>query len=221
MRNMKKDGILLLLLFSLSFLTGCSKSDWGLLVDLAIDWAAQHEYVNTDANGNLIRDDKGNVSVNKVKIGADALLGSGDDQTDAVLGAGMAVRGILEADNLEQNGFKDNDISKINKAIDMRPNDYSYRNSRGVLNLQKGDITAANKDFAEANKIAAAQSKNAQLKAVDDRIAALNEKSPSISNSKELMRAKMNAWRDRYDLTKDPIDNIKAADFEDELLYRK
>ncbi len=137
-------GVLLLALP----LAACEKSDTDVVVDFIQSWMKDKG----------ILDDKGNPTI-KAGLVATGFGTTGDDRVDAAVQAGSMLDGIKKADKLvdeagdamtKQPRDPDAALKKMNAAIDMRPNDWSYLNRRGMVYMEKGNKKAADADFAAA-----------------------------------------------------------------------
>jgi hypothetical protein len=70
-----------------------------------------------------------------------ALAGStGDPEADAALDAGHAIRDIKKADDHMQNAVENEDVHEAGKAIELRPNDWTYRLRTATLMLQVSHV---------------------------------------------------------------------------------
>jgi Flp pilus assembly protein TadD len=126
----RKEFVLLAVLALMLLLTGCEAADRQLIIDLALSWAAE----------------------NAVDIGRYTLFGrSGDAEVDAVMGARDVINNVTAADQLMEEGREENDLDKMEQAIEKRPGDYTYRVSYGTALLQAGDTAAAETQFTAAN----------------------------------------------------------------------
>jgi hypothetical protein len=65
---------------------------------------------------------------------------TGDDEADAALDAYDVVSDINEADKLMEEGRLYRDPAKMDQAIALRPDDWTYRSSRAALALDAGDM---------------------------------------------------------------------------------
>lgn len=150
---LRKLAIVLGLLLCISALSGCTKQDWKDLFDIGKSWAVEHE----------VLDDNG--SPNYWNIATRSFGGStGDPQADAVIDAGITVKNFQKAEDLSKEGFQARDVSKVSKAISMRPGEYRYYNQRGALNFFTSKYKDSEKDFDEADKLALKYGKDAQIR---------------------------------------------------------
>ena len=126
--------------------TGCTVSDKQLLVVLVEEWARSKNMNPTNEDGSLNPIGAGNALLS----GAKNALGwsSGDDEIDAVLNAKRVLDNLAKADKLVNEGRKEGDASKIDEAIKLRPDDWSYRSARVALALQAGDLATAKRQLA-------------------------------------------------------------------------
>lgn len=80
------------------------------------------------------------------------LTGTRDPESEAVIGASMVIMNLHEADKLMEEGRRDEDPTKMDQAIQRRPEDWTYRVSRAALALQQDDLDtyAQQSEAAEA-----------------------------------------------------------------------
>lgn len=126
-----KRRILVVLLTGLLLLTvGCDAEMRAFVVDLALAWMAE----------------------NAVDTAKYAVWGrSGNDEVDAVMEAKGVVDEIQEADQLMEEGREENDLGKMQQAVDKRPGDYTYRVSYGAALLKEGYSQDATSQFDAAD----------------------------------------------------------------------
>ena len=60
-----------------------------------------------------------------------------------MLDTGVTAKDIIQADSLADQGFEEGDPGKIQQAIKIRENDWSYDEKLSVIYLAQGDQTAA------------------------------------------------------------------------------
>lgn len=75
---------------------------------------------------------------------------SGIPEVDAVLEAKSQLDKIDQADKLVAEGRKEGDITKVEKAMAMRPGDWRYGYQAGALVLEQGDVDKAKEYFDNA-----------------------------------------------------------------------
>ncbi|MHB0858195.1 MAG: hypothetical protein ACYC5M_11575 [Anaerolineae bacterium] len=130
---MKKLSVTLAMVALMLFVTGCEGEARQFAIDLALSWAAE----------------------NAVSVGAYTLFGrSGNTEVDAVLGARDVINNISAADRLMEEGRQENDLSKMEQAIERRPGDYTYRVPYGAALLRDGRTSDAQAQFEAANATA-------------------------------------------------------------------
>jgi hypothetical protein len=192
--------MLVLLLISAVFMTGCDRQDLMDILDIGRGWAQTHGLL----------DDEGKPEY--FNIGMRAMGGStGDDAADAVIDGGMVVNNFAKAEALRDEGFKKKDISKVDKAINLRPNEFRYHNDRASLLLDAGKAKEAEQEFANAREIAGRYGTASQIRNVDSRLAVLN------ANTEATFRYRMEAYRERYNYSKEPLDLAQANRMDDAL----
>lgn len=126
---MRKLIVALAMVTLMLLVTGCDAEGRQFIIDLALSWAAE----------------------NAASIGAYTLWGSsGNAEVDAVMDARDVINNINEADRLMEEGRQENDLSKMEEAIEKRPGDYTYRVSYGAALLKAGRTNDAEGQFTAA-----------------------------------------------------------------------
>lgn len=185
------------------FLTGCSDEDLAILADFARSWGESHGVVDSQGRPDYLN------------IGLRALGGStGDDQADAVIDAGLAVDNFEKAEKLEQEGYGQWDIEKVETAIEMRPGEFRYRNDRAALLIYHGRFEEADQELARANELVQGYGKAAQLRSLDHQIHTLDWRSIDDEKQKAFTTRRVAAMRQRYELTGDPADLQRLQKYE-------
>jgi len=136
--------ILPILLFSLG-LTGCGTDFEGLVLGILEEWADEHD-INPSTPGGAWN------------LATRTASGStGDEEADAALSITQTISDIYEGDKLLEEGEKlrsegktEEAAEKIDAAIEKRPDDLTYRISRGTLAIQVGDTETAMSQHGEA-----------------------------------------------------------------------
>lgn len=111
---------------------GCSE-DMALAQDFIAQWAADHV-----------------VEIAAAGVGVPIA----DPYTQAALDAGKPIKDMVEAEEIMAEGRVNEDPVKMDKAIKIRPKDWTFRLSRANLALQTGDMAT----FHTENAIAAHES---------------------------------------------------------------
>lgn len=169
MKMIRRDKLLLLLMIALSFcLTACDDADADLAIDLAIEWAFENgmatciedsadpatcEIKLTDGfyryvGGDMIGDAVGQMPVigGLGEMAGEAIQGKNNPMTQEardLVDTAMTTKDIVQADALAEEGFDQDDPGKIQEAMKMRPNDWSYDEKLSVIYLSFGDQQAA------------------------------------------------------------------------------
>jgi hypothetical protein len=171
MKMMRRNKILLLLLIALFLsLTACDDADAELAIDLAIEWAFEKGLVvcanpsddpatcviettpafNSYVGGEVVEGFVSEISSSfPILDGLDELAGEAvksndlDEGARDVLDTGVTAKDIIEADSLAEEGFEEEDPEKIQQAIKIRENDWSYDEKLGVIYLAQGNQDAA------------------------------------------------------------------------------
>lgn len=103
---------------------GCEEGDIAVAKDFVTQWALDHP-----------------VQIAKAKVGLD----TGDNLVDAAVGGYEAIEGIKKADELMDEGRDKSDPAKMDEALKLRPNDWTYQLSRADLALRMGDMVTVQK----------------------------------------------------------------------------
>jgi hypothetical protein len=114
----RRAGLACLVLAMSVAMAGCEEGDEAFVRDFLIDWAANNP-------GSTLG----------------GLIGVGDgNEVTAALGALETIDKVNKADALMDEGRDKGDPGKMDEAIKLRPSDWTYRTSRAVLALDKGDL---------------------------------------------------------------------------------
>ena len=120
-------------------------------------WIALQPYDSADCN----------VGVNptelaRIRASQDPVLGFGlgvvgarnvDSEAATALGAAKVASDLARADTLADEGLKEGNTDKIDQAIAMRPNDWSFRDRRAAFHLSQGNEDEAGRSFREAEDL--------------------------------------------------------------------
>ncbi len=121
-------GVLLLIAV---LVAGCEEGDEAFVRDFMADWA----FNNLGST-----------------IGGTFGIGDGNEVTAAV-GALATIDKVNQADALMNEGRTSGDMSKMDKAIESRPTDWTYRTSRAVLALDRGSLGRYDADVKAAQEL--------------------------------------------------------------------
>ncbi len=208
-----------LLCVILIFSTGCTRQDWLDLVDIGRAWAQANNIL--DENGSPTGSTLTRVVSSRIGIGEP--ISTGNETNDALIDAGLVIKDFNKAEKLSEESFNEHDISKIDEAIKIRPQDYSYRNQRGAL-LFFDDDPSAQAEFDKADELAQSMGRNAYIRSLQSRRVALNnefehfkflhdERIISEKRYKDLSQRYKTKFReiteDLYQLTNKPEYNIE------------
>jgi hypothetical protein len=127
-RHTRLAGILLAATF---VVVGCEEGDEAFVRDFMADWA----FNNPGST-----------------VGGIFGVGEGNEVT-AALGALSTIDSVNKADALMDEGRRDGDITKMDKAIEARPRDWTYRTSRAVLALDRGSLGIYDADVKAAQDL--------------------------------------------------------------------
>jgi hypothetical protein len=145
----KPTGRLLLtvlLLLSAVSLSACSDADWDLLAALAEDWAAD----------NGVWDGENLNMGNLARLGVEEQIDEIFNGPPSALDAGSVTDDIRKADELARQGSTQRGalgLENIDKAIAMRPNDWSYWEQKGAMLLAEGRPQEAQAAFSQSNAL--------------------------------------------------------------------
>ncbi len=179
-----RRAILILAVFIIAmvpFLSACDSPD-GDLIYWAKLWAIVHDITDEDGNPNF-----GAVA----RFTAVELFGiggsTGDEEGDAAIDNARMLKNLRDAEDAADEGWdnlykganvKQDVLPHYDKAIGLRDTDWSYRNGRGIANLEDIDnvnsAQAAKADFDKATELAKKSGKPAEyLRMLRDREQAL------------------------------------------------
>jgi hypothetical protein len=150
-----------LIILLVPFINACDSGGAPQLVYWARLWAVAHGI--TDENGN-----PNYGAIARFAAGEAFGLGStGDQEADAAIDCARVLDKIRRAEDAADIGWESLNsgqniradvLSHFDRAIDLRPEDWSYRNGRGIANLEDLDnadgAAVAGADFDTANAIA-------------------------------------------------------------------
>ena len=219
---MRRAAILvlsLLIIVLVPFLSACDSSEAQDLIYWAKLWAIVHDITDADGNPNY-------GAVTRFAVGEAFGIGStGDEEGDAAIDATKVLNNIRQAEESADQGWealnkgkniKQSVLPPFNKAIDLRPDDWSYRNGRGIANLEDlenpDNAKAARDDFNKANELAKKSGKPAEyLRMLKNREQAL-ARLVAIKNdehafpTKEVYQEQSSTYNELYKLTNDKTD---------------
>jgi hypothetical protein len=183
-------GLATIILFGV---VACEAADQALIQSLAEEWAkSKHIHPGTP---------EGIINITGRAFG----VSTGDEQADAAIDAYAVIEKIRAADKLLSDGVNNNDPKKIDQAIDMRPGDFVYRNTRAAMNAGANNWNAAEQDYAKADDLAKAKGGSAQELNLRSRLNLLRPKvqSRNAGTPTQLMNIYCKNARDYSSLTKD------------------
>lgn len=123
--------IILCLMIAVNALLLSACTDWDMFLDLAEDWAVEKSILNH--NGKINYTDLGREITDDT---IDSIVGG---SKEAPLQTGSVVDAIRNADDLAQLGVETGNVTLIEKAIKLRPNDWTYTEMLSAVYLAKGD----------------------------------------------------------------------------------
>jgi len=192
MKLHKKAMILLALILAMTLGSGCTSADWADLIDIGKSWAQANNVLDADGKPTWS-------TIGRVGLG----MTTGDPGVDAVIDAGAVVDNFNKAEKLSEEGRQNHDVTLVDKAINLRPKDYSYRNQKGAMLFFVGDGTAAEEEYDSADDLSATVNSAAYVRNLETRVAYLMREKDYFRDQ-ELVRANKitqeqeNATMDRY-----------------------
>lgn len=206
MKSRQRILALLFVIFSL-LLGGCSEVDEAMLNDFVTSWVID----NAD------------------KVFSHTAFGSsGDPTVDAVLDAKSVLGRIEKADKLLEEGRTKRDPAKMDEAIELRPDDITYRAARAALALEQGDMRAYHAHNDVAAQLAAGDKVNGawalsrnidEYENAEDRIGNSPNGFTSNAQCSELYLGLSELYRQRANLTGSESDAAMARGYENQAGY--
>ncbi|MFC2040331.1 hypothetical protein ACFLTW_04075 [Chloroflexota bacterium] len=143
-RMISTKTILCFLILSLLSLgsTGCGTQYEDLVIGILVEWSDAHGVNPTTPSG----------AVNLAKRTASG--STGDEEADAAMGLVKTIHDVQVGDRLMDEGREQRDATKMDEAIERRPNDWTYRTSRAALAFEKDDFRTADDQSSEAFNLA-------------------------------------------------------------------
>ncbi len=135
---MKRSTLIALSMCCVLVLTGqgCTQEDKDLVFDFAMDWAELNGLVNSDGSPTLL-------AVARTLGG----VSTGDPELDATIDNANTVKKMQEAEDNSQDARRHQDsdppnyeaaTNSVGESIDLRPDDWHYRNQRIALLAAQG-----------------------------------------------------------------------------------
>lgn len=150
-------GSMAFLMIAAPALAACEDAESEFFLQLASDWAVEKGLLSYSCTGPSTSDCEYNL--NEVALGAYIALGrlgnalSQDRGINAALDSAEVVRQQEQADELAAAGTERADLSLIDQAIALRPNDWSYQEQRAALLIAQGDDSGAQAAFAASETL--------------------------------------------------------------------
>ena len=159
----------LLIILLVPFINACDTGDLQQLIYWAKLWAIVHDITDENGNPNF-------GAITRFAVGEVFGVGStGDKEGDAAIDAARVLNNIRQAEDEADKGWEylyegrniNSDVlPHYNQAVKLRPDDWSYRNERGIAHLENLDnpdnAKAAKTDFDEATALAKKSGKPAE-----------------------------------------------------------
>jgi hypothetical protein len=133
---------------------------------LAAEWAVGKDIVTTNCEPPF-EDETCSFGVNPLELarwrasqnealgfGMDLLgVGTVDQDASSALKAARVVNDLTKAETLAEDGLKQRNLSKIEEAVALRPNDWSMHDRRAAFMLAQGNEEEANRSLSEAEEL--------------------------------------------------------------------
>jgi hypothetical protein len=145
MKSRRRFFIFLLVAFLLlPLLSACEDTELvDFLAEMAVEWAQEKQILNENEEIDWVQ--VGSYQLQRMWSGT-----TGDNELDAALEAGPVVHNFHQADSLANQGLDEGNVDKIDQAIDLRPDDWSYYDKKAAVLVTQGDQLAAERNFEEA-----------------------------------------------------------------------
>ena len=155
----RRSGIVavLALFLLLPLLSACEDDGLAeMAAEMALEWAEDKKLVSVSGEGDI--------SVDYVQIGLyQAQRGfnwargrgstTGDKALDAALDIAPIAKDMRDADKFAAEGMESNDPTKMDQAIEARPNDWNYRDQKAAILAANGDSEGASDSIAESENL--------------------------------------------------------------------
>jgi hypothetical protein len=146
---MKFRQVILILFLSSSLLSSCIDGVDDEMISYVADWLATKDILSCSEESGPGPEDC-DLQLNELAI-ARYMGGIGKDEgLQAIVDTGFTARQINNADALAEEAFANGDLSKLEEAQKLRPDDWSYDQQASVLILVEGNSN----DSAEAAVVA-------------------------------------------------------------------
>ena len=193
---MNKNTVIIILLLSCLLLTGCSgaQSDW-----LAIAFAS---WFNT----NGLATQEGDVDLGKLGgyvAGQTVGIFTNSNEANALVAARDVLVDIEQADDYLKSGLRNNNVAEIEKAQELRPEDFTYHEAEAAIWAVEGNGAAVQSSFTESDKIAGYSIKQAG-------------KQNGICRTTRL--SQLRTRRDMLVTQVDDVDNVRDSPTHDEMI---
>jgi len=208
--------IALVIILALPFLSSCEPGELDEIIYAAKLWAMVHD----------ITDEDGEVNYGAAtRFGLGNLFGfgsTGDKEGDAAIDSVKALNAIRQADEEADEGWnqlygghnvQDTVLPHYNAAVNLRKNDWTYRNDRGIAYLNDlndpKNVDKANDDFDAAMAMARKSGKPVEylrmLKQREQSMARLvrHQREEHSLPTGDMLREQLRTYTELYALTKD------------------
>jgi hypothetical protein len=151
-------ALFVLIMLLVPFATACESGEAQQFIYWAKLWAIVHDITDADGNPNY-------GAITRFAVGEALGLGStGDDEGDAAIDCARILNNIRQAEDAADEGWdylyegrniRESVLPNFNKAIDLRPDDWSYYNGRAIAHAQDifdaGGLLKAREDMDKAD----------------------------------------------------------------------
>lgn len=140
-------GFMLVAVALLPLLAACEDTSMiDFLAEMAVEWAQEKKILKADNAIDWIQ--VGSYQLQRAWDGT-----TGDSELDAALEAGPIVYNFHQADKLSEQGLAEGDTAKIDQAISMRPDDWSYYDKKAAVLIQQGNAADGYRQFEESESL--------------------------------------------------------------------
>jgi hypothetical protein len=190
--------------------------DAEFVAGLAAEWAVAKEIVSTNCpapyNGQGCDFSFNPAEIARHRASQHPVAGIGlgvigarttEPEAAAALGAASVAAGLTKAKNLADEGLKEGSLEKIDRAIAMRPDDWSFRERRAAFLLSEGRDDDAGRATRQSESLvdehirSGGDCKSLQLNLLQNRRQALSQASEQNPNNRTL--------RDQIDITEGQV----------------
>jgi hypothetical protein len=149
-RSHLRPRLALAALISSLLLAACAEEPDELMIEMAVEWATEKSIIT--CAGDDLQNCEPTINIGDLVIYA-AELGS-DSDISAAFETGQVAREIRAADALAAEAVSSGSVDLFDRAIELRPNDWKYREQRGAMLAAYGDMEGYNLETRESQALA-------------------------------------------------------------------